>query len=256
MLSKIGQALSHSPDGFSLAPGSMLLRLRRASLGMLCLVGAVGLGLIAFIAQLDWPDVLSGPLPGGSTKVGRVDDAVGLAGASPARGAATVSPGRAARRVTTSAVRGGRSPASAGRQAGIGHSRDLATAPPQPSPGSAQPAAPADDGEPAEATPAASAVPVAAGNGRGSSKGSAKATADGGKATADLTASKSKGQKSSAKSSAPASSNSAGSAAAKAHQDESAAGKSPAPAPEPEAKPSPAAGPASAKEAADAANSK
>jgi hypothetical protein len=258
--SRIGQALSHSLDGFSLAPNSMLLRLRRVSLGVLCLVAAVGLGLIAFIAQLDWPAVLSGPLPGAPTKVGRLDDAVGLT--SPSQHPIGVSSRRAAVPLPASVARG-RHRGSAEARSGLGRSRNLAGAPLQPSPGAAQPVAPApaspgDVPRPVESAPAAT-VPVSTTEGGGSSRGSAKATADGGKAAglngsnSQGQKSSSQGQKSSAKSSQPATSNAGGSAAAKAQQDESGAGKPPAPAPE--AKPSPGTSPASAKEAADAANS-
>jgi hypothetical protein len=232
----------------------MLLRLRRASLGMLCLIGAVGFGLIAFIAQLDWPQMLSGPLPGTPAKVGRVDDAVGLTAPSRPRGA--VSPGHTAQRVRTGGRRDQRA-GSPARRSGLGRSRDLAAAPTQPSPGAAQPVAPVPAGPGEDAQPTApSTVPVAAATGGGgSSKEGAKATADGGRA-AGLAASKSQGQKSSAKGSTPASSSPANSAAAKARKDESAAAKAPAPASAPEAKPSPpAANPAAAKEAADAAKS-
>jgi len=41
----------------------MLIRLRSSTLGILGLVAAVGLGLIAFASLQGWPGVLSGPLP-------------------------------------------------------------------------------------------------------------------------------------------------------------------------------------------------
>ncbi|HMC50148.1 MAG TPA: hypothetical protein VKH20_05845, partial [Solirubrobacterales bacterium] len=56
----------------------MLLRLRRASIALLGLVGAVGLGLVIFISQIGWPGVFSGPLPGTPTRVGAVDDTIAL----------------------------------------------------------------------------------------------------------------------------------------------------------------------------------
>src|SRR3954453_6946541 len=82
--SKIGHALTRSLGGLSLADGSMLLRLRRASIALLGLVGAVGLGLVFFISQIGWPGVLSGPLPGTPTRVGAVHDAIALTHSRPA----------------------------------------------------------------------------------------------------------------------------------------------------------------------------
>src|ERR1051326_320582 len=42
---------------------SMLVRLRSTTIGILGLVAAVGLGLVAVVSQQGWPGVLSGPLP-------------------------------------------------------------------------------------------------------------------------------------------------------------------------------------------------
>ena len=81
--SKVGHALTRSLGGLSLADGSMLLRLRRASIALLGLVGAVGLGLVFFISQIGWPGVLSGPLPGTPTRVGTVHDAIALTAPGP-----------------------------------------------------------------------------------------------------------------------------------------------------------------------------
>jgi hypothetical protein len=63
VLSKLGQALSRHLSGSSLAGDSMLVRLRSGTIGLLGLVAAVGLGLIAMIAQQGLPGVASGPLP-------------------------------------------------------------------------------------------------------------------------------------------------------------------------------------------------
>ncbi len=68
----------------SLAGDGMLLRLRRASIALLGLVGAVGLGLIFFISQIGWPGVFSGPMPGSPTRVGTVHDAIALTHPGPA----------------------------------------------------------------------------------------------------------------------------------------------------------------------------
>src|SRR5438552_2795132 len=82
--SKLGHSLTRSLGGLSLAEGSMLLRLRRASIALLGLVGAVGLGLVFFISQIGWPGVISGPLPGTPTRVGTVHDAIALTHSGPA----------------------------------------------------------------------------------------------------------------------------------------------------------------------------
>lgn len=84
VLSRVGQAFFHSLGGLSLAQDSMLLRLRRASLALLALIGAVGLGLVVFISQLGWPAVLSGPLPAGPAKI-KVQDGLALTQPVPGR---------------------------------------------------------------------------------------------------------------------------------------------------------------------------
>lgn len=63
VLSRLGQTLSRRLSGSSLFGDGMLVRLRSTTIGLLGLVAAVGLGLIAFISQQGWPGVFSGPLP-------------------------------------------------------------------------------------------------------------------------------------------------------------------------------------------------
>jgi hypothetical protein len=63
VLSKLGQAFSRHLSGSSLVGNSMLVRLRSGTIGLLGLVAAVGLGLIAVISQQGLPGVSSGPLP-------------------------------------------------------------------------------------------------------------------------------------------------------------------------------------------------
>ena len=116
--SKVGHALTRSLGGLSLADGSMLLRLRRASIALLGLVGAVGLGLVFFISQIGWPGVLSGPVAGNpdprrhrsrrdrpdACRAGDRHREAGH-GRSPAKA-------RAAQRIVAPACRGAREPAT------------------------------------------------------------------------------------------------------------------------------------------------
>lgn len=264
VFSKVGQALTRSLGGLSLAQGSMLLRLRRASIALLGLVGAVGLGLVLFISQIGWPGVLSGPLPGTPTRVGAVHDAIALthpgaavATAKPAGVSAGQGAGRAAHR------------GSDGAQ--LDHAKKLAgTAGVHPGHGTGHPASSQPGTEPAPVTPApaptttvpveSSPPPSASGpattgsSPKTSEAAVAKAVSDSGR-SATATATKSQGQKS-AKDQSPSSGSSKSSEAssAKAHRDESVAktkAKAPPPVTAPE-KSAPAPNPAAAKEAADA----
>jgi hypothetical protein len=63
--SRLRQALSDTVLGAGLAGDGLLVRLRRATIALLATVAAVGLGLIAFVSQVGWPTVLSGPIPAG-----------------------------------------------------------------------------------------------------------------------------------------------------------------------------------------------
>jgi hypothetical protein len=269
--SKLGHALTRSLDGLSLAEGSMLLRLRRASIAMLALVGAVGLGLVFFISQIGWPGVLSGPLPGAPTRIGTVHDAIALTHSGPAIATArpaAVSAGQGAGR----AAHRGSGPSGDDFQ--VGHSK-------QPGggagghpghdanqPDSSQPAPTPEPVTPAPtpmATPTAASSPPASTSGpvntSSSSKASeaavAKAVSDSSKSAA-ATATKSQGQKSTKDQGASSgSTKSSEASSAKAKRDESVAktkakAPPPAPAPAPE-KSAPAPSPAAAKEAADAA---
>jgi hypothetical protein len=62
---KLRQALSNAVLGSSLAGDGLLVRLRSTSIALLAVVAAVGLGLVAFISQMGWPAVFSGPIPAG-----------------------------------------------------------------------------------------------------------------------------------------------------------------------------------------------
>lgn len=246
----------------------MLLRLRRASIALLGLVGAVGLGLVFFISQIGWPGVLSGPLPGTPTRVGTVHDAVALTHSGPVIAArpAAASAGRGASGVAHRGVG-----LSGGSQ--LGHSKQpVGGAAVHPGhgtdqPGSSQPASAPEPVTPAPA-PAPAATPTVASSPppsepvktSSSSKTSeaaiAKAVSDNSK-SATVTATKSQGQKSAKdQGSSSGSAKSTEASSAKAKRDESAAKAKakapPSPAPTPE-KSAPAPSSAAAKEAADAA---
>lgn len=123
VLSSTRKLLSRSILGSSLAGDGLLVRLRSTSIGLLGLVAAVGLGLIAFISQLGWPGVFSQPIPG--SRAGSVHDAIALTRPAPAAGisSATQAFSRAA---VGRAVHGhGGTPTSSGTPA-IGGSRQLA----------------------------------------------------------------------------------------------------------------------------------
>lgn len=267
--SKVGHALTRSLGGLSLAEGSMLLRLRRASIALLGLVGAVGLGLVFFISQIGWPGVLSGPLPGVPTRVGTVHDAIALTRPGPAittARSATAGPGQgangAARR--SSALSGGvrpghpKSPGDStvvhpGHGTGRPSSSQPASAP--------EPVAPSPAPSPmstvASSPPASTSEPVKTSAGSKTSEAAvAKAVSDSSKA-ATATATKSQSQKATNdQGSSPGSAKPSETSSAKAKRDESVAKTKakapPPPAPAPE-KSAAAPDPAAAKEAADAA---
>lgn len=63
VLSGFGKKLSHRFGQLSLAGDSLPVRLRSTTIGLVGLVAAVGLGLVAMISQQDWPDSINAPLP-------------------------------------------------------------------------------------------------------------------------------------------------------------------------------------------------
>lgn len=244
----------------------MLLRLRRASIALLGLVGAVGLGLVFFISQIGWPGVLSGPLPGTPTRVGTVHDAIALTDPGPAIATArpaSVSAGQGA---------GGAARRGSGLSDGsrLGHSKQpKGGAGVHPGHGVGQPdtSQPAPESEPVTAAPAPAATPAVvstpppstsepvktSSSSKTSEAAVAKAVSDSSKSA---TATKSQGPKSAKdQGSSSGSSKSSEASTAKAKRDESVAktkAKAPPAAPSPE-KSTPAPNPAAAKEAADAA---
>ncbi|MDX6608553.1 MAG: hypothetical protein QOF85_478 [Solirubrobacterales bacterium] len=228
----------------------MLLRLRRASLALLGLVGAVGLGLVIFISQLGWPGALNAPLPNGPAKVGTVHDAVALTRPS-LRGRSTAA-GQNGVAAAAQVARGTKRRASrASGKSSLGHSHQLASAPAAPpSTGVGQsPPSPSPTSEP---VPVASTPtppsPTTASVESAPTTGASKASNDSGRA-AGLAAAKPHGQQSAAgKDSSTSTSKSTELASAKAHKDESAA----TPVAPTSGTPAPSS-PAAAKEAADAA---
>jgi hypothetical protein len=69
------------------AGNGLLARVRALSFALLGLTTAVGLGLVAFISQIGWPDVLGGPIPGFPADHGAVHNRVVAARpAGPLRG--------------------------------------------------------------------------------------------------------------------------------------------------------------------------
>jgi len=244
--SKLGQSVSQSLGGIGLAGGSMLLRLRRTSIALLALVGAVGLGLIAFISQLGWPTVLSGPLPSPPAKV-KLEAGVALTQSQPASVGAGVAAAKNGGAAGNRARRGKSrvaNPAGSGKS-DLGGSRGLSAATgEQPGSGSGQPAT---QPQPAPvASPPSASIPTSAGNDSSSAAGKAKAANDGAR-SADLASSQSPGPKTAGNS--PSSRSKSGElASVKAQHDESTATSSPPP-----AAASAPVSPAAVKEAADAA---
>ena len=128
VLSRARHLLSHSVLGSSLAGDGLLVRLRSTSIGLLGVVTAVGLGLVAFISQLGWPGVFNAPIPGSPHEAGTVHGAVALTRPSPRIEAASPAPGAPARTGSGPALSpggaagGDRAPVA---DSGLGGSHDL-----------------------------------------------------------------------------------------------------------------------------------
>jgi hypothetical protein len=78
MLSKARQTLTRTIFGSNLAGDGMLVRLRSTSIALLGVVTAIGLGLVAFIAQLGWPGIVNSPIPSGPAEAGSIHGAIAL----------------------------------------------------------------------------------------------------------------------------------------------------------------------------------
>lgn len=63
VLSKLRQATRQTFLVSNLVGDSLLVRMRSASIGIIGMVAAVGLGLVIVVAQQGWPEVGTGPLP-------------------------------------------------------------------------------------------------------------------------------------------------------------------------------------------------
>ncbi len=159
VLSSARKLLSRSILGSSLAGDGLLVRLRSTSIGLLGLVAAVGLGLVAFISQLGWPGVFSQPIPGSPSEAGTVHDAIALTRPAPAIGASSATHALMRAAVRRAAQgRGGRapngSPAIGGSRqlAGTGGKKTAPASPPAPAP------APAAEPKPLPSAPASEAT--------------------------------------------------------------------------------------------------
>src|SRR6476469_4531452 len=273
--SRVGQAFSRSLSSLSLADGSMLLRMRRASIALLALVGAVGLGLIVFIAQLGWPGVVSGPLPGPPTQAGTVHDAIALSQAAPGTGVAgpaAVASGRPAKDLAQSGTRaGGRSQlgdgklaAAPGTEPGQGVDQPVAHAPstpvaePAPQPVTSPPASVPTTAAVESPTSSSSAdqAKKATSAAKATETSVAKAVSHSSRSAAATPTESQNSAKDNGSTSTSGKSSEAASAKAKRHESVAKVkAKAPPPVVMPEKAPSTALNPAAAKEAADAAKS-
>ena len=64
MISGLRQKLPQLAVRHGGASDGLLERARNASFILLGLTAAIGLGLVAFIAHLGWPNIIDGPIPG------------------------------------------------------------------------------------------------------------------------------------------------------------------------------------------------
>src|SRR6478609_259611 len=164
--------------GQSLAGDGMLLRLRNASIALVGVVAAVGLGLTLFISQLGFPSVFSGPIPGSPERSGAVHDAIALThDPGPAPSSARVGHAVVASPNAHSRRQGSRGSGSAGvegsRQLGVAPGTQSGPAAPHPAS-----AAPVSEPAPQPAQPAPSApapTPTSPPSGAG---GQSKGTSD------------------------------------------------------------------------------
>jgi hypothetical protein len=184
VLSRARHLLSRSVLGSSLAGDGLLVRLRSTSIGLLGVVTAVGLGLVAFISQLGWPGVFNAPIPGSPHEAATVHGAVALTRPSPRIEAASPALGAPARTSSgpalspNGAAGDGRAPVA---DSGLGGSHDLGVSagaqapsqieqpPPVPAPEPAsQPVATVPAATPTAPQPSVTGGPSTSGTGSGS----------------------------------------------------------------------------------------
>jgi len=153
--SRIGHALSRLVAGSSFAGEGILIRLRSSTIGLLGVIAAVGLGLVGFVSQQGWPEVFSGPLPVGPSRVVQ-NDTIALGGEPAAQRSATLA--GSARHAAATPARAESVPET-GSDPQLTGSRPVGV----PSDGAGAPAKPpAPQPQPAPVTPPSPATPVAA----------------------------------------------------------------------------------------------
>lgn len=195
VLSKLGQELSHRVIGSALAGDGLLVRLRSTSIGLLGLVAALGLALVAFVASQGWPEVLNSPIPKSPPRVAAVHDAVrlGQPSSAAARRVAHVSgPGFQVSRRTENLAQPPSSQGTGLHRAHRAHAANGASPPPAETPASPSPApppatAPVEQGggsvpvsTPASSQPGAKPVSSGAGGSPGPSSSAGKGKSHGG----------------------------------------------------------------------------
>jgi hypothetical protein len=202
VLSKVGHELSRRVIGSTLAGDGLLVRIRSTSIGLLGLVAATGLALVAFVSNQGWPDSLNSPIPGSPPSASAVHDAVAVGQPRSAVGASLTQAREVGRGSAHVPGKGGGA-RSAPSPAGPGHLRGarqvagpspksapgpLVTSPPAPQPSAPPADEPSDQGSagPPASTPASTApsatppVTSSAEKPQGSSHGHAAPKVDGG----------------------------------------------------------------------------
>jgi hypothetical protein len=125
-MSRRGPIASISPDRWL---STMLLRMRSVTTALLGLIAAIGLGLVAFISQQGWTDVLDGAIPDPPVELRISHDANAGSARAPAEGRAER---RGRRGEVTSRLK--QSAGSGSAESGVSGSRQVAAVP-APSPG-------------------------------------------------------------------------------------------------------------------------
>lgn len=159
---RLGNKVSRALSGSSLVGDGMLIRLRSSTLGILGLVAAAGLGLIAFASLQGWPGAPSGPLPQAPGPDFLRNDPIvaprGAAGAGADAPRLALRPASKGRRSQPTRPEGASALTDA-QQVNAGASQPQPSPTPQPSP---SPAPTADESQPAPAstTPTVESTPV------------------------------------------------------------------------------------------------